>query len=143
MRKRGSFVALSLVSPSLVTLVVAACGGEPGVGGLRDSFSSQISAISYVHDFQGDGDELTFLRPDGSGEEIAWRVRIYSALVEPHEDEAMPYRGLVESSWWLNDRRVLLPSRGISNLPLWILDEGISEECWALWDSASGQWGWK
>ncbi len=138
MRKRGSFLAVSLAIVALT-----ACGGEPGVRSLRDSFSDQIAAISHVHDFERDGDELTFFRPDGSGEEIAWRVRIDSALVEPHGEEGMPYRGMVESSWWLNDRRVLLPSRSISNLPLWILDEGISEECWGLWEASTEQWGWK
>ena len=132
---------VTLLATALVT--VAGCGGEPGVRSLRDSFSDQISTISLVHDFERDGDELTFLRPDGSGEDVSWRVRIDSAVVEPHDDEAMPYRGIVESSWWLNDRRVLLPSRGFSNLPLWILDEGISEVCWALWETTSGQWGWK
>ena len=137
MKKRGLLLAVSLAA-----LAASGCGQQPGAGSLRDSFSEQISAIDLVHDFQRDGDELTFLRPDGSGEEVSWRVRIDSAVVEPHDDEAMPYRGIVESSWWVNGRLVL-PSGNISNLPLWILDEGLSQDGWAFWEASTARWSWK
>jgi hypothetical protein len=111
------------------------------VDSLRTSFARQIEVIELVRDLELDGDEVTFSRPDGSGEEVSWRVHISSAVVEAQDDEALPYRGIVTASWYANDR-ALLSGGGTSELPLWILDAGLSQECWAFWEESSSRWGW-
>lgn len=118
-----------------------ACAGEPDERSLRESFARQIGAVDHVQDFERRGDVITFRRPDGSGELINWRIEIESARVEPHDAEGLPYRGFVSSSWFLNDRRVA-SSPTSSDLPAWILETGLGQECWAFWESAKGAWGW-
>ena len=130
------------MSVLLVTLTLA-CGqsGPPQVDGLRDSFASQIASIELVQDFAVEGDELTFKRADGSGDVIEWRVVIDELSVEPQEDEAAPFRGVVSSSWFLNGQLIRATATA-SHLPMWILEAGISQECWAFWDPETRTWGW-
>lgn len=117
------------------------CGGGPGVESLRESFAQEIRVIDFVRDLELDGDDVAFVRPDGSGEDVSWRVHIDSAIVEPQDDEAMPYRGIITASWYANDRAVL-SGGSTSELPLWILDAGLSQECWAFWELSTGRWDW-
>ena len=128
----------------LALLLAAAglgCGGGPGVESLRESFAQEIEVIDFVHDLEIDGDDLTFFRPDGSGQDVSWRVHLDSAIVERQDDEAMPYRGIISASWYANDR--MIGSRGsTSELPLWILDAGLSHECWAFWEQSTSRWNW-
>ncbi len=132
--------------PTLLVLGAVGLGcssgpGTPSVDSLRDSFSRQISTIEFVEDFTAQGDEITFKRPDGSGELIEWRVVIKSLSVEPQDDDASPYRGNVSSSWFLNGEEIKATATA-SYLPMWILESGISQECWALWDPETTTWGW-
>ena len=73
--------------------------------------------------------------------DVEYVVRIDSAIVEPNEDESMPYRGFVESSWHL-DGRLIVAEGSFSKLPMWILETGISQECWGLWEASTGEWDW-
>jgi len=129
----------------LAVLVLASCligcNAEPGAASLKDSFALQIESIDLVGDFERQGDEITFVRLDGAGDRIEWRVVIESAVVEPQEDEAIPFKGTVKSSWTLNGRPVRV--RGdVSGLPVWILETGISQDCYALWEAETESWGW-
>ncbi len=128
----------------LALLLAAAgfgCGAGPDVGSLKESFAHQIEIIDLVRDLELDGDEVRFLRPDGSGEDVSWRVAINSAIVNPQDNEVLPYRGIITASWYANDR-ALLSGGGTSELPLWILDAGLSQECWAFWEQSVGRWDW-
>ena len=128
----------------LALLVAAAglgCGGGPGVESLRESFTHQIEVIDFVRDLELDGDDVTFVRQDGSGEDVSWRAHIASAIVEPQDDEAMPYRGIITASWYANDRAIL-SGGSTSELPLWILDAGLGQECWAFWEQSTSRWDW-
>ena len=130
-----------LPASTVVLLGVLGCSPQPTPESLRTSFGEQIAAVQFVHDFTQDGDEVTFARPDGSGEEISWRVRIDSASVEPQDDESLPFRGIILSSWWIDG--VLVGRQGeFSDLPMWVLDSGLGQECWAFWETESSSWGW-
>ena len=94
-----------------------------------------------VSGFERDGNEMTFSGPDGSGGETAWRVSIDSAVVQPWDDESLPYRGVVLSSWYAGGELVQ-PAGSISNLPSDFLDAGIAQDCWGLWDAAERRWTW-
>lgn len=134
--------SLPLLLLSIIVPLAGCSAGEPSVDSLLDSFAAQISSVEFVHDFVRDGDDITFLRPDGSGMDVEYAVHIDSALVEPNEgDDAAPWRGLVESTWRI-DGRIITPSASVSNLPMWIDEAGIAQECWGLWDAGSGEWGW-
>ena len=126
-------------------LALAACGGgqpaTPDAEGLRDAFAGQIAAVDAVSGFERDGNELSFSGPDGAGGAIAWRVTIDSAVVQPWEDESLPYRGVVLSSWYAGGELVQ-PAGSISNLPSAFLDAGIAQDCWGLWDAAERRWTW-
>ena len=126
-------------------LALASCGdgqpATPDADGLRDAFASQIATVDAVSGLERDGDEMTFAGPDGSGGEIAWRVRIDSAVVQPWDDENLPYRGVVLSSWYAGGELVQ-PAGSISNLPSDFLDAGIAQDCWGLWDAAERRWTW-
>ena len=134
-----------LLGPACLAGLLAACGGAPSdtpeADSLRDSFADQIAGVATVSDFERDGDELTFTGPDGSGGEVAWRVTIDSAVVQPWEDESLPYRGVVLSSWYAGGELVQ-PAGSISNLPPDFLDTGIAQDCWGLWDAAERRWTW-
>ena len=122
-------------------LLCVGCGG-PGAAGLRDSFASQLAANRFVQEFQRSGDEMTFVAPGPEGGTAKWLVRIDSAVVEPNDDEAKPYRGTVRSTW-LADGTAIVPSGAESNLPFELISNGLSQDCWALWDPVGERWGWE
>lgn len=123
-------------------LPVAACGGGPDAQSLRDSFAQQLSANKFITDFRRSGDEMTFTGPTDDGGKAAWRVHIDSAVIESTEKDAQPYKGTIKSSWFANDRQVQ-PSGSQSNLPLELMANGLSQDCWALWEADPGRWGWE
>ena len=137
MKTRLSLVAL-LVTP----LTLPGCGPpEPTADNLRESFAQLIASIEYIRDLERDGDELSFLRPDGSGMDVSYRIHIDSAIIEPNDDESMPYRGIVESSWYL-DGRLVQSTGSTSDLPMWVLDAGLGQYCWAFWEEPAKRWDW-
>ena len=128
-------------------LPLAACGvapGEaaPGEAGLRDSFAQQVQSISFIRDFQRNGDDLLFSGSDGAGGTAKWRIHIDAAFVAPYPDEKQPYKGTINSSWYANDQ-VIRPSGSESNLPIELLDKGVSQDCWAFWDPTALSWDWE
>jgi hypothetical protein len=122
-------------------LPLAACG-TPSVDSLRESFAQQVASNRFVRDFQRTGDDLVFSGPDGAGGEAKWRIHIDSAVIEPNEDEKQPYKGTVKSSWFANDR-LIQPTGRDSNLPIELLDKGVSQDCWAFWDTQTRSWSWE
>ena len=126
-------------------LAILACGGaaapEADESSLKDSFAETIAAIDHVQGFAREGDEIRFEREDGAGDLIEWRVEIDEASVEPRDDDASPFLGHVRSTWYL-DGMVVRITGDQSNLPGWILETGLAQDCYALWDSASSTWGW-
>lgn len=123
------------------TVTIAACG-KPGEGGLRESFAKQLGSNRFIKDVQVNGDELTFSGPGAEGGVAKWRVHIDSAVVEPNDDRARPYKGVVTSSWYSDGQ--LVQSRGRnSNLPLELTDNGLAQDCWALWDKEAKRWSWE
>ena len=145
--RRSAVVRAHPLAPALLAglLALAACGGRqpatPDADNLRDSFAEQIAAVAAVTGFERDGDEMTFSGPDGSGGATDWRVRIDSAVVQPWDDESLPYQGVVLSSWYAGGEPVR-PAGSISNLPSDFLDAGIAQDCWGLWDAAERRWTW-
>lgn len=128
---------------SLVMSIVAVAGcSAPVESGLRDSFVEQVSANKFVKDVQRRGDDLVFAAPDVRGQVARWHVHIDSAVIEPNADPAQPYKGTVKSSWFVNDERVLPRGRD-SNLPVELLDNGVSQDCWAFWVAATKRWSWE
>ena len=131
-----------IATAGLIAGLAAGCGdGSPGADGLRDAFADQIAAISQVTDFHRDGDELTFTGPNGAGGQAEWVVNINSAVVEPYDDESMPFRGIVQSSWYADDE-LIEPVGTRSGLPSDFLDSGIAQDCWGLWDASEERWTW-
>lgn len=128
-----------------VLLALGACGAAEShtadAESLRASFAAQIATLDTVGDFEREGGEMTFSGPDGSGGEVAWRVVIDSAVVGPWDDESLPYRGVVLSSWYA-DGEEIQSAGSISNLPSEFLDTGIAQDCWGLWDAAERHWTW-
>ena len=107
-------------------LALGACGAPESdtadAESLRAAFAGQIEAVETVSGFERDGNEMTFSGPDGSGGEVAWRVVIDSAVVQPWEDESLPYRGVVLSTWYAGGEEIRrpVPSRTcppISSMP--------------------------
>ena len=128
-------------------LPLAACGGEPGGGapsetGLRDSFAQQVQSNRFIREFQRNGDDLLFSGPDGAGGSAKWRIHIDAAFVTPYPDAKQPYKGTINSSWYANDR-VIRPGGRESNLPIELLDKGVSQDCWAFWDPDARSWDWE
>ena len=128
-------------TPLLGVLTLAACAMEPGELNLRDSFANQIASVDGVHDFERDGDVLTFTGPDGQDGTASWRVRIESTELKPGPDERAPDEGHVVSSWWRNGQLVE-PLGTMSGLPTVLQDSGLAQVCYALWDSELNAWGW-
>ena len=136
---RRNFLGVVLI---LAALPIVACGREPGGAGLRDSFAQQVAANRFIRDFERNGDDLLFSGPDGAGGSAKWRIHIDSAFVAPYPDERQPYKGTINSSWYSNDQ-VIRPRGSDSNLPLELLDNGVSQDCWAFWDPETERWGWE
>lgn len=136
--------ALWVCAALLVALWPAACGdGAPTADGLRDSFAAQLMANPAVSGAQRDGDEITFTGPAAeSGGESAWRVVMETAVVEPNEDPALPYKGTVTSAWYADGQRIE-PAGAESRLPLELTSNGLAQDCWALWDNATSRWDWE
>jgi hypothetical protein len=141
--------ALRYAAIVLAAITLANCGkgkpdvdGKPGADGLRDSFAQQLAANGFIKDFQRSGDDLTFSGPDATGREGKWRVHIDSAVVEPNANADQPYKGTVKSSWYSNGQLVT-PHGSSSNLPPELMDNGLAQECWAMWDGAAKRWGWE
>jgi len=127
----------------ILALLLSACGdGRPGADGLRDSFVAQLAANPFVRDVQRSGDEITFSGPVSDGGVGPWRIVIDSAVAEPNDDPSLPYRGTVTSSWY-SDGQIVLPSGRESNVPVELTSNGLAQDCWALWNSASARWEWE
>ena len=127
----------------ILALLPSACGGgRPGESDLKDSFVEQLIANSFVRDVQRDGDTITFSAPTAAGPAGSWRVTVDSAVIEPQDTEATPFKGTVTSSWYENGTLVQ-PQGRESQLPLELTSNGLAQECWALWNSASSRWEWE
>ncbi len=126
----------------LAALPLVACGGPPGVAGLRDSFAQQVASNTFIRDFQRNGDDLLFSGPDGAGGNVKWRIHIDAAFVTEYPSEKQPYKGMINSSWYANDQ-VIRPKGRDSNLPVELLDKGVSQDCWAFWDPEIKAWDWE
>jgi hypothetical protein len=133
-------------SAAVVTaLAAAACSGKPSDQSLRDSFAQQVSAIKFIKDFQRNGDDLTFSGPGSEGGVAKWRIHIDAATIENNNEanrEAQPYKGTIHSSWY-SDGQLVKPSPRDSNLPIELMSNGLSQECWAMWDKAANRWSWE
>ena len=123
--------------------VAAGCAAvvEPTADNLRASFAAQIDSIESVRGVEQTGDTLTFTETQADGTEVRWRVVIDSAVVEPPAVEGAPIQGNVLSSWYA-DGELIEPLGSMSRLPDAFLDAGIAQDCWALWDTDAGRWGW-
>lgn len=137
-RTTARFVGAALIAAALT---VTGCG-KPSTDSLRDSFAQQVAANRFVEDFQRNGDELLFSAPDSSGNPAKWRVHIDSSVIETSNDETGRYKGTVKSSWFANGDPVIPIGRD-SNLPVELLANGISQDCWAWWEKDSKRWGWE
>ena len=135
-----------LIMPAAIILAFAtpACSSKPGSDGLKDSFAQQLAANEFIRDFKRSGDELTFSGPGAEGGTATWRVRVDSALVEANatNSDAQPYKGTVKSSWF-SDGQPVVPSGGESNLPIELMSNGLSQDCWAFWNTATERWDWE
>lgn len=131
-------------STLVLALLLGACGdGRPSAGDLRDSFVEQLIANQFVRDVERSGDEITFSAPAAAGGgRGAWRIVIDAADIEPNDDTARPYKGTVRSSWY-SDGALVRPSGRESNLPVELTSNGLAQDCWALWNSASARWEWE
>jgi hypothetical protein len=128
-----------------LAILTAACGrGGPDEASLRDSFAQQVAANEWVADFARNGDELTFTGPGPEGGTAMWRIQIDSAVVEENADdpERHPYKGTVRSSWYADGVKIE-PSGNQANLPLELISNGVSQDCWALWEPEAQRWGWE
>ena len=125
-----------------VLLFVSACSSTPREDGLRDSFAQQLAANKFVSDFRRSGDDMTFNAPRPDGVASAWRVHIDEAAVEPQTSERQPFKGTVHSSWYVNGEKIEITGRD-SNLPLELTSNGLSQECWAFWETQEQRWSWE
>lgn len=135
--KTGRF----LLAGAIAAFLTAACG-TPGTDGLRDAFARQLMSNNFVTDAARNGDDITFSGPGAEGGVAMWRVHIDTAIVEPQDDPAMPYKGTVTSSWY-SDGQIVQPRGEQSNLPVELAGNGLAQDCWALWNSATEQWEWE
>ena len=132
-----------LRTPLILVLLASACGdGRPSANELRDSFAAQLAANRFVSNVQPDGNTITFSGLSPGGGVGAWRIVIDSAVVEPNNDPSLPYKGTITSSWY-SDGQLVQPSGRESNLPVELTSNGLAQECWALWNSASARWEWE
>ena len=125
----------------VVAPVLAACAVQPGEVNLASSFGEQLAAVDGVTDFVHDGNELTFMGPDGRGGIASWRVQMEST--ELVSNEGRPLEGHVVSSWYRDGERIEPDySIGMSMLPNEFVEVGIAQVCYALWDEAESGWDW-
>ena len=142
---RSRLAALGALALAGVFLACAESAPEPDVRSLRASFIAQIEADKLVKDLKVYGDETHFARPDGSGQDVEWRVRIDSLEVDAGEGEGAQVVGHVVSGWSVAGRPVSVevgPEGLVTDMPIWVLDAGLAPECWALWDEDAKAWGW-
>jgi hypothetical protein len=125
----------------LAVLPLGGCA-KPEVASLRESFAQQVASNRFVRDFQRNGDELLFTAPDGAGGDAKWRIQIESAVIEANDAEQQPYKGTVKSSWYANGQPIR-PTGRDSNLPIELITNGVSQDCWAFWDPDTERWGWE
>jgi hypothetical protein len=131
------------ILPALLVGLLVSCGASaPAADGLRDSFAQQVAANRFITDFRRSGDDLTFSGPSKDGGAVKWRVHIDTASVEPNADPAQPYKGVVKSSWFADDEAVR-PTGNLSNLPVELLSNGVSQDCWAFWVKSAAKWSWE
>ena len=119
--------------------VLGACAMQPGEVNLVTSFGEQLAAVDGVTDFEHDGNELTFMGPDGEGGIASWRILIEST--ELVSNEGRPLEGHVVSSWY-RDGELIEPIGTMYTLPQEFFDTGIAQVCYALWDEAVSRWDW-
>ena len=122
------------------SVFLIACG-SPSSESLQESFARQIESIPAVYNLKYDEDELTFLGPGDGKSDTEWRISIDLAVVESNDDETMPFRGIIQSSWYANGQ-LIKATGNLSNLPVVYLDVGVGQECWAFWEKATRQWDW-
>lgn len=142
---RISASAARLILTTALAAAISACGtGAPDADSLKDSFARQVEANMFVSDFSRDGDDLTFSGPGPEGGTAMWRIHIDSAVVEENTEDAErhPFKGTIQSSWYA-DGQEIEPSARESNLPFELISNGVSQDCWALWDPSASGWGWE
>ncbi len=123
----------------VVVPLLAACAVQPGEVNLVSSFGEQIAALEAVTDFEHDGNEMTFMGPDGEDGIASWRVRIESTELVSSDER--PLEGHVTSSWYRDGEPVEMMG-SMYTLPMAFFDSGVAQECYALWDEASNRWDW-
>ena len=133
---------LRIATAVSMVVLIAACG-RPGTDGLRDSFAQQLAANRFIMDFARNNDDLQFSGPGAEGGIAKWRVHIDSAVVEANDDPGKPYKGTVKSSWY-SDGQLIQPSgRNDSRLPIELTDNGLAQDCFALWNETDKKWDWE
>ena len=109
------------------------------------SFAQQLGANKFVKEFQRNGDDMTFVGPGAEGGTAKWRVHIDSAVVEPNADKKSnpsPYKGTIHSSGYADGQKIQA-SASDSHLPIELISNELSQDCWAFWDEAGKKWGWE
>jgi len=122
--------------------VTIACSTAPADNGLRDSFAGQLAGNTFISEFRRSGDDMTFRAPRPDGTPSTWRVHIDKTSIETRPKEAQPYKGTVQSSWYVNGEKVDITGAE-SNLPLELTSNGLSQECWAFWEPDRQRWSWE
>jgi hypothetical protein len=139
MRTQGVTTMLAL---ALSCALLAAACGRPGATGLRDSFAEQLAANRFVQDFQRNGDGLTFVGPGPEGGMAKWRVTIDSVTIDAQDDAAHPYKGTIRSSWFADGQRIVATATE-PGLPFELISNGLSQDCYALWNPTENRWSWE
>ena len=119
-----------------------ACRGASREQALRDSFLQQVGSSPGVSHLDRTGDEVAFTARYGEKLDAAWRVKIDSSSIEFEADGKTPTKGGVKSTWSA-DGQPIQPRGSQSDLPLAFLDNGVAQQCWAIWDGKAGKWSWK
>ena len=119
-----------------------ACGAASPERTLRDSFLQQVGSSPGVTNLDRKADEVAFTAQHGEKLDAAWRVKIDSSSIEFEADGTTPTKGGVKSTWFA-DGEPIRPRGSQSDLPLRFLDNGVAQECWAVWDRKTGKWSWK
>lgn len=130
---------VALLAAMFVT--VSACSNAPSGQSLRDSFAQQLSGNKFIAEFKRSGDEMTFSGPTADGGKGTWSVHIDSAVIDANTSDVEPFKGTIKSTWSVNGQPVR-PSGSESNLPLELMANGLSQDCWALWNKTDARWGW-